>query len=879
LTDNKRAVIKVKLKDILNENIDNTKLFKAISNANNIIDIGYMFIRAFLLYAIENDKVIQNPKINTDFIKMAFSIICCPETKHGRPFDASKTPYLSILKNYYETIFKPKTNVNTLSATNLSYILACSHDQLYTSIINNIKYHFDKHVWKYIRTAFINEYDAIRELKNSDKLKEYYSEITKIKNDLFNNTKTSDIKYHEWINLHRPLIMPITYTEKSFGLDVKRNTFNYLKCMYAINKYLQEKEVKSYQIFPLRTGSYLHHIKINTAALIDIFAGLPCMNKLTKADYLKHYKVKKLHNQLWNDVFVLKYNATDNKYTRKGFSFNYEIDTDGFAVSLNFINDNELPKKEKKECAFKRGRDKTNENKLNMSEADFRIFQQKKNDTKDEKIEAQKIAEKEKQATGKLEFSKLPKEEQDNIKTKLNNLSEFPYIEKLLADPEKRKLFLKDFLAGNLILCDPGKKSPLYLMASNNMIHRTSKKLTALITNKDKIFERKQKKGGTGTNNFGISYWEHHKIMNYTNKTRIKFLKRKKYAQLVETWKHDKSTPKFNSVDELLKQKSLKDIEKELSVHNAKSCKHDSFINYIIKKLEYNTKTIQQYDTTYLQKLNWFTYLNKNKHENDLLNHIQNEFGKRIKIIIGDWSGKGTVKFMSTPNISLKRKLAERFEVYLIDEYLTSKIHYKHQVRCNNLTIKVEKLPENKKSDTAPIKLKTLPKTIPKKFHKKVNSTATQPFNLKQLHSVLTYSLVDDMGCKKLEMGCITRDKNSVLNMETIVKALLLTGNRPAIFKRSSNRVNLKICKNSKVKLHDASGAITVSNDTNHNMLNQTKNSIKKSTNKKSNNVIKQKTLENNYSAHSQIPKTKSVIKKSVISNNGKRKKVNKSIN
>ena len=159
--------------------------------------------------------------------------------------------------------------------------------------------------------------------------------------------------------------------------------------MYAINKYLQEKEVKSYQIFPLRTGSYLHHIKINTAALIDIFAGLPCMNKLTKADYLKHYRVKKLHNQLWNDIFVLKYNATDNKYTRKGFSFNYEIDTDGFAVSLNFINDNELPKKEKKECAFKRGRDKTNENKLNMSEADFRIFQQKKNDTKDEKIEAQ----------------------------------------------------------------------------------------------------------------------------------------------------------------------------------------------------------------------------------------------------------------------------------------------------------------------------------------------------------------------------------------------------------------------------------------------------------------------------------------------------------
>ena len=740
LAENKRVVVKVKLKDILNENIDNTKLFKAISNANQIIDLGYMFIRAFLLYAIENDKVIEVPIVDTDFIKIAFSVICCPKIKKGRPFDASKTPYMSILKNYYETKFKPKTNVDTLSATNLSYILACAHDQLYTSIMNNIQYHFEKHVWKYIRTAFSEEYKIIRELKNSDKLNEYYSEITKVKNDLFNNTKTSNVKYHEWINLHRPLVIQITYTEKSFELDVKRNTFNYLKCMYIINKFLQEKEVKSYQIFPLRTGCYLHHIKINTAALIEIFYGIPCMNRLKKNVYLSQCGNENLQKELWNAVFILKKNGTVNKYTREGFSFNYEIDTDGFAVSLNFINDNEIPNKEKKKRAFKSGRDKTNENKTNMTKDEFKTFLKTKNETKDKKTEAQKLSDKEKQAQRKLEFSKLPKTEQEEIKNKLNNLSEFPYIEKLLTDPQNRKLFLKDFLAGKLIFCDPGKKSPLYLMASNNIIHKKTQILTAKITNKQKILERKLKRGGTGTNNFGISYWEHHKIMNYTNKTRIKFLKRKKYAQLVETWKKDTLSGKFNSVDsvtdKLWKQKSLKDIETELSVYNAKSCKHDSFINYIVKKLEYNKKAIHQYDTTYLQKLNWFTYLNKSKHENDLLNHIENEFGKNIKIIIGDWSGKGNVKFMSTPNISLKRKLAERFEVYFIDEYLTSKIHYKHHVRCDNLTIKIEKLPDNVESNNKPIKLKT----IPKKINKKVNSnaTATQNFDLKQLHSVLT---------------------------------------------------------------------------------------------------------------------------------------------
>jgi hypothetical protein len=271
-------------------------------------------------------------------------------------------------------------------------------------------------------------------------------------------------------------------------------------------------------------------------------------------------------------------------------------------------------------------------------------------------------------------------------------LREFPYIEKILTDPTNREIFLKDFLAGRLIFCDPGKRSPLYFMASNNVIHMNKKILT---TKKRNTLE----KGGTGTNNYGISVWrnngsgKNHKIMNYTNNTRGKFLKRKKYAQLTDSWKKSTSTDKFKAAvegnDDLWNKKSLKAIEQEMSDRNSKSCIHDNFISYIVKKLEYNKKIKQQYDTIYLQKLKWFSYLNKNRHENDLLNHIQNEFGKNIKIIIGDWNGSGKVKFMSTPNISLKRKLAERFDVYFIDEYLTSKIHYRHHVRCGNLTVKI----------------------------------------------------------------------------------------------------------------------------------------------------------------------------------------------
>ena len=56
------------------------------------------------------------------------------------------------------------------------------------------------------------------------------------------------------------------------------------------------------------------------------------------------------------------------------------------------------------------------------------------------------------------------------------------------------------------------------------------------------------------------------------------------------------------------------------------------------------------------------------------------EFGRDIKFVIGDWSNKGKLKYISTPNLSLKRKLAKHFKVYLIDEYLTSQIHHLHDV-------------------------------------------------------------------------------------------------------------------------------------------------------------------------------------------------------
>ena len=62
-----------------------------------------------------------------------------------------------------------------------------------------------------------------------------------------------------------------------------------------------------------------------------------------------------------------------------------------------------------------------------------------------------------------------------------------------------------------------------------------------------------------------------------------------------------------------------------------------------------------------------YAFINKKLTEDNLLNKIENTYSKDQIIIMGDWSiGKQMPKFISTPNIRIKRKLNERFKVYSI---------------------------------------------------------------------------------------------------------------------------------------------------------------------------------------------------------------------
>jgi hypothetical protein len=735
---NKRCTIKVRLKSIYTIDKSYDILIKSIKQSNEVLEIGSLFMKSYLIYKFENEsnnnvlEHINYPIMNVEYIRKVFSVIMLKEGG-GRPLKCNNDPELKEINEYFN-IFKKETGINKLKVECISYILSQEYDKIFESILNNIKYHLEDHIKRYIRSHFYETYQLIRSQKSSEELKEFHSNMNKIKNDILNNTKSSPNIYHQWIDNNIKLIIPLTYIKSSFKEDVKYNAYSYIKCMYNMNKFIQSKNFKSLCIFPTKSSTFNNYVKINTAALIDIFYGIKfTFDGNTKLDVLTGYGDSDIQEKVWNSVFNLKDSTNKYIFKHKGFSFNYEIETDGYATSLNFINNNEIVNKGKKKKNTANKREETNimkdeikkeliyeiiedvKKELNIGINDIltnencsliektindkfkdkqflKEYDLKVNHKYESKLNENNIIKKTKElADNKLQKEKKDlktkankaksKEEKEKFKKEINSIIEFPYIEYILMDEDKRIEFKTKFDEGKIVVGDPGKRSILYLMLCNNKEY----------TKEDKINELPE---SSKKNNLGVSKYKHNLILNYTSGTRGYCLKRDRHSKMREGWKSrlNKNTIPNDILGNELKwySKSLKDMEKELSKFNSNNCVHKEYLKYIIKRTEYMKKIDLQYDTNLLQKLRWYEYIDKVRHENNLVNQIGEVFGKDVILILGDWSNSGNIQFKPTPGIALRRKLAQHFNVYLIDEYLTSAIHNVYHVKCDNLYVPIK---------------------------------------------------------------------------------------------------------------------------------------------------------------------------------------------
>lgn len=321
----KYRVSKCPLQQILLEDTDFSPVASAIDRTNEIVTFSYMFLRLYILHQIEHNKII--PIITRTSIKMAFKVIS--KKSNGPKPKGDNLDIYNKFQAFYDSKFSKIVKNTLFDSSNLSSILDYSATEMLTNIENNIWMHFTSRVKLFVNQMF-KQYikttlDKYTGKEKKTKSQELNSEITKVKKALLENTYNCDKKYHKWLNKYRSKILPQTFN-KSYAYDVKCNPQKYLPYMIRMSSILEEKGLKQFQFFPLRTEITSKNITLDTKAIVELLVSS------NKTEYL--FNISKYHNKLWSDYF----NTSDKIFKQNSYSFDHKIKTDGYSVSVQLIN-------------------------------------------------------------------------------------------------------------------------------------------------------------------------------------------------------------------------------------------------------------------------------------------------------------------------------------------------------------------------------------------------------------------------------------------------------------------------------------------------------------------------------------------------------------
>jgi len=117
-------------------------------------------------------------------------------------------------------------------------------------------------------------------------------------------------------------------------------------------------------------------------------------------------------------------------------------------------------------------------------------------------------------------------------------------------------------------------------------------------------------------------------------------------------------------------------IEKEtiLSFQNSKSVDYEKFKMYLVEKDKLNKETIEFYKRDTWRKMKFRQYSYGKKSVDTFLNKIKETFGENILIGYGNWSRSTQMKhFMPTMNKGLRKLIHKKYDTITINECNTSK--------------------------------------------------------------------------------------------------------------------------------------------------------------------------------------------------------------
>jgi hypothetical protein len=183
---------------------------------------------------------------------------------------------------------------------------------------------------------------------------------------------------------------------------------------------------------------------------------------------------------------------------------------------------------------------------------------------------------------------------------------------------------LEELKPRNIVGCDPGKRSLVYMMDSNG------------------------------------------KKLQYTAPQRKRESKAKTNQRIL-----------------LVEKKRNNIIEKEtdLSFQNSKSVDYEKFKVFLVEKDKLNKETTEFYKCDVWRKMKFRQYSYGKKSIDTFLNKIKETFGENILIGYGNWSRSTQMKhFMPTMNKGLRKQIHKKYDTITINECNTSK----KCCECNN---------------------------------------------------------------------------------------------------------------------------------------------------------------------------------------------------
>ena len=430
----KYRCIKLHISSIFKQNDENIEenmniLQNAIIRTNSITSKTYFLLRTWILKKYHDNLDI--PDITEDTISMCMKSILKPSS--GQKPKGNNL----LLLNEFKTLH----NFELEDGSNLSSILDYYTTTMITSIENNIKLHFFDYIKRFVNSYFKHLYKD--EIENKDFKKQLYKEINLVKNDIINNTLTCNNKYHIWLNENRYKIVP-KHFDISYHYDIKITPYKYLQHMIFMCLELEKIERKSFQFFPIQTNTVPKHIQLDTKALVELFIDTKKHQDLLNIwikdniDKPKNKSKADLYTCLDENKEFIWITCFDVKQKLKNYVFDYTVITDGYSVSIRFINNNYMETENNKK------------NKMRMAR------QELKGSTKEQKEkirEDKKLFQKEQLKIKKLEN----KTKENNTTKKMDENPEFFYIDEVP----------KENLNGKHIFVDPGKKSLLTMMDDN----------------------------------------------------------------------------------------------------------------------------------------------------------------------------------------------------------------------------------------------------------------------------------------------------------------------------------------------------------------------------------------------------------------------------